>query len=375
MAFIQLPFLFSFLEEQRSPELKGRSFIIRENCRTPVLAVSVSAYKRGFRQGDYISILPEDLLCIKDDSVYYEHGIYRIISALGKFSPLIEKERKGLYIDLSGNEYRYGGIDNLIEEIFSSISGIYDTEVFIGFGSNKLISRLASDILIPGLRSCCLYIPLYSDKLFINQFPISLLPAIDENILDILDLLDINEIQHLALLSQSFLFHLFGEKGIIIHKYAQGICDEKLKGEYLRREVFSHIHFDPTNSMKKLRKILYSLIEDICYKLRSINNQSNKALVHIGFEDKKYIKRKIRLNEYTYSEIDLYDQISMILDFEKIRRINIRYISIAMSDLIPAKRQKTLVPKPSDNFQRILDIAFDIRKKHGKDKLSFKFNP
>lgn len=373
--FFQMPFLFPLLEEKKHPFLSNTAYVITRGDPPVVLYPSIMAYKSGYRRYDPISHIKKGIKQIKPDIMLYKSAESKILSILSSFSPLIESSMHGFFLDISGNDWKYSYIQEISDEIFHSLYRAFSTKIFIGIGSSKLISLLASELLVPALQSRIIYIPPHTEALFLKYIPISLLPDTDNHIIETLHLLNINTIGDLSLLSHSFLYQLFHESGSKLHNFARGMSGDNFNNIFSRNSLFLDISFSPTNNISIIKAKIYSILEDMCYKLREIKKEANKARLHIGFEDKRYLKRHIKINHFSCIETDFYEETISAVSFERIRRVNINYIGIEVYNLVPASKQKNLIASVQTKKRKLLDAVFNIRKKYGKEKLNFKFLP
>ncbi len=369
--FLQIPFLYPLLEEKRNPELSGASFVITDTSQSKVLHPSIEAYRNGFRSGQNI-VSGRLAIRIKPDRILYRSSESKIMSKLSEFSPIIEISKTGFFVDISGQEWRYGSIEAIAEEIINVLHHSYKTIFFIGIGSNKLICRLASDLLVPGLKSRFLHIPRHGEKLFLEKMPVSLLPDLSRDITEILYLLDIENINDLSVLPYNFLYQLFTESGSKLYKYARGISDEPVNNIFSKDYLFADIALSPTNNLSVIKGHIYSLFEAVCYELRNIQKKGDRGIIYIGFEDRKYLIRHIRLKNFSFLESEYFETLISNIDLGRIRRININYIGMKIYNLIPVSAQRTLFNPPVKKREKLLDIIYDIRKKYGSSKLCFK---
>ncbi len=365
--FLQTPFLYSFLEESRDPLLSCTSFLITLDRKPIVMYPSLNAYKKGWRRGQ--SIRPESSIArIIPDRAFYRSAEESIISVLSTFSPAVEVSKNGFYLDVSGQELRFGSIQKLAGELFDALQASFKTPFFLGIGSNKLVAFIASGLLIPVLKSSFLYIPRYSEKYFMASLPVSLLPCIDREISGILSLLDIKHIRELALLPFSFLHQLFNDSGLKLYRYARGISDEPVSHPLSRNILFNGKNIPPANDIITIKTHIYSLLETACYRLKNMQRKSRHAAIYIVFEDHRHSKRHIRLKFYSCLETDFFHHINL----GPMRRTNIIYLGLKFYSLIPSSTQQTLFAPPAEKKEKLLDVIFNIREKHGRDKLSFK---
>lgn len=372
--FIQLPFLFPCIEENRNICLKNKCFVIADSENTPVLFPSVCAYRRGFRRGGRLEGISSDaVIRVRPDIVLYKRTKADILSILNSFSPLVESKDNGFYMDISGNRPEYGSIFGIADKIHNKVFSSFKTHIFIGAGSNKLICRMASDLMLARLMSGFLHVPGHSEKEFLRDVPLSLFPGIEKDMIDLLSLMDINTAGELNGLALSFLKHLFSFRGVSLFYSARGKADNTLNYVSPERKLIKELYFSSTNNIKTIKSHIYTMIESICHDLRTMNKKSDKLLIEIGFEDSKHIRRYIKTNTLSFLETDFYEKAVLWLDHADIRRVNCEYVCMEARNIVPASKQGVLYIPPASSKEKLLNVVYEIRKKYGRDKLGFKY--
>src|SRR6056297_353251 len=143
---------FAAVEQRENPELKGKAVIIGGVNLSNRGVVSTASYKaREYGVHSAMPIAQARKLC--PDGIYLpaRHDLYqevsrKILSILGKYTPLVEKiSIDEAFLDIKGCERLYGSPVEIAKKIKKEVKNKTGLTISIGLSINKFLAKLASD--------------------------------------------------------------------------------------------------------------------------------------------------------------------------------------------------------------------------------------
>jgi len=260
---IRIEPFFVLVERNRHPELAGRPVIVgraKGNTSGVVVSASKDACKCGVKEG--MSVRQAQRSCPEAAVLKADHAAYRQVSEdfmdiLSRCSPLLEPDMLGnAYMDVTGSRRLFGSAARISGLISAEVSKRLNMPAFIGCGSNRLISKIAS-----GAASD-------SGKLFVyigddmwcrvsSPMPVNALDPINERIEKRLHELGVSSIGQLAAIPEHLLIRQFGPIGSVIRKQCSGIDSSVVKAAYppdiiIIEHPFAHTVEEPAEAEEYL---------------------------------------------------------------------------------------------------------------------------
>ena len=213
------------LERQRQPALRDWPVAIAPGQgRTVVQAVSPEARQEGIYPGMVVArarrhcrrltILPSDLL-------FYRQAQEKIVTALGRFSPLVEPANWGhFFIDATGTRRLWGALIDSADRMRRLVVKNFQLDAAVGMASNKLVSRIASRVV--KVRELCDVFP-GVEASFLAPLAVDVLPGVGEvTITRLLTELNLCTVGELAAVPPLLLGEIFGAAGQRLRRMALG---------------------------------------------------------------------------------------------------------------------------------------------------------
>jgi len=359
---------FASVEQGFNPLLTGRPVIVGglETQRGVVHTASYEARARGIHTGMPLfkakAICPEAVF-LKGD---YEH--YRAVSRIMQevylnYTPKVEfTSLDDAYLDLTGAMHLYPSAEWVANSIVADVEKRTGVSLSVGIGSSKVVARIASGLKKPG---GIVHIHAGQEKTFLAGLPVDILPGVGRMAKERLTGLNIYRVGELAGLPKRIMEQLFGKNGIAIWQYANGIDYREIINRIIPRQISRETSFEEdTMDLGLVRGTLQYLTERIAKKLREQDLVCRSLAVKIGYSDFKRHARSLTLPQATNDGAELFVFAANIFEEIRLRRIRIRHVGVAASDIELHHRQASLFDEHTR--QESLNTAIDeIRSRFG----------
>lgn len=359
---------------KEKPELRGKPVAIGGSSKRSVIcSASYEARKYGIR-----SAMPGWIATNKCPSLIFLPIPDNIISLsnavqerLKEISPIVEPASiDEFYLDFTGCDRIYPNNLKLAEKILDELAKNPGLPSTIGFGTNKLISKIASNL---GKPKGILEVLPGSEKAFLSELPIKEIPGIGkkmESILHSMAVYYVKDILHLPLQTWK---SLFGQTGEYIFESAQGICKAKVtapESKSHRKSISRDITLQKdTCSQAILYRHLSYLVEKVTYSLQKEKMTCGVVTVKIRYSDFNFTTKSMKLKR-TNDERNVYNiavaLLKKTLEYRgKIRLIGVHLGSLQYGNCTPDLFEFT----HSNNKLNPLEIVKIIREKYGFDSI------
>jgi DNA polymerase-4 len=352
------------------PELRGRPVAVAPpgTARSVVTALSAEARAAGVRPG---MALPRaerfcrDLVVLPPNEPLYIRASRAIFRVLADFSPLVEPSGYGhAYLDITGTGRLFGPPRDAAWKAQKEIRGRLRLEASLGIASNKLVSRIASEVIQPaGLQD----VPHGNEPSFLSPLPVRLLPGVGPKTEMLLADLNLRVIHDIAAMRMEHLALAFGRLGFALHQHACGIDRTPV---YPMRAVPAveegRVLPEDSNDCDLLRRVLREICEDAVRRLRENKQRAGRLELILRFADCREERRKLKLAPPPGSSAVLYARALPLLNLALERRTRVRSLHLVLTDLSAGSVQMELFADPAPERRTKLELAVDsLRHRYG----------
>ncbi len=359
---------FASVEQGFNPLLQNRPVIVggTEDQRGVVHTASYEARARGIRTGMALmkakQVCPEAVF-LKGNYQHYQAVSNVFQEVYLKYTPQVEfTSLDDAYLDMTGTLHLYQHPSQVARDIQHEIMQRVGVGVSAGIGSNKAIANIASSLKKP---SGVVYVAPESEKEFLAPLPVDALPGVGRVAKDKLTDLGIFTVGQLARFSKLLMEQIFGINGIKIWELANGLDPRPVKRRVIPRQISRETSFEEdTGDPGIIKGTLQYLTERIAKKLREQELVCQTLCVKIRYSDFTSANRSRSLPYPTADSSTLFRMVDEIFEEIRLRRIRLRHVGIAASNIEPYNWQSTLFNQQTR--QESLNTTIDtIREKFG----------
>ena len=363
------------VEAVLEPRLRGRPVVVavQKASRALVYASSCEARQLGIHRGMPLHEARKrcrDLVVLPPNEPLYARATRAMLDILGHYSPVIEPVRYGhAFLDVTGTQRLFGSAVDAAARAQREIRESLRLEATVGVATNKLVSKVASDVTKPrGLQNVR---PGYEER-FLSPLPVRYLPGVGRRTLEQLDELNVRLIRELAILPLSHLTHLFGRRGVQLHQWAHGI-DPRPVQPPVRRPIITEEDTLPedSNQLFTLRALLFRLVERGCRRLRRYGVTTQRLSLHLRYSDNRDAQGETRLAFPGQMEFEIYPVAEEMLRRLLTRRVRVRSLRLQFKDLRPPSGQLDLFPRETGRLERLVAAVDRIRDRFGENAVRY----
>ncbi|MBN1998302.1 hypothetical protein JW935_12160 [candidate division KSB1 bacterium] len=367
------------VERVLEPRLRDRpvAVAIQTASRSLVFAVSHEARQNGVYRGMPLQQARRncpDLTVLPPNEDLYIRATRAMQDVLSHFSPVIEPLRFGhAYLDMTGSGRLFGRIKDAAARIQREIRGQLRLESNAGVAGNKLVSKVASDVVFRARErlGLCDVRHGYEEK-FLAPLAVGYLPGVSNNVREQLLDLNIRIVRQVAVISSENMQMVFGRFGLLLHQRAHGIDNRPVQPPKRAPEVVTvETLAQDSNDFSLIRGFVFRQLALAAKSLREKGLFAGRLVLEIRYSDYKDDIVQMRVPP-TDSETELVPVVEGLLQRAVSRRIRVRKMTLRLKDLIPAPRQLSLFDEPKDAKMTALTTAMDkIRDKFGDGAIRF----
>jgi DNA polymerase-4 len=359
------------VERVMHPGLRGRPVVVAPlgAVRSIVTALSAEAWNAGVRKGMALSKATRycrDIIVLPPNEPLYLRASRAIFRVLENFSPVLEPSGHGhAYLDITGTCRLLGPPRDAAWKAQKELRQQLRLETSLGVASNKMVSRIASEIIRPsGLQD----VPHGNESSFLSPLPVRLLPGIGPQTEGQLEDLNIRIIRDIAAMRLEHLSLAFGRLGFLLHQRAQGIDGAPV----VPMRAVPALELEKTlpedsNDYELLKKALYDLCDRAGEQLREKKQRAGRGELRIRYTDYQEDGRKLKLTPPLQSSAALYAQILPVLNLILKRRTRVRSLHLRLTDFTAGIVQLDLFAGSSPDRRAKLESALDaLRHRYGK---------
>lgn len=289
-----------------------------------------------------------------------------------EFAALIETfPYQGFYLDLTGTERIFGKPLETSVKILTHLksSHLSNIEIRAGLGSNTLVAFLAAKEAKPFTVN---EIIKNKEHAFIGSVPVSNFPNIsNKTIYQLRRMLNVSVARDLLPIKKEVLFTLYPNDAENLFNFARNKAPEMLFEEKQQVTLHQQLIFDPPcNDNEIIKQKFIKLLVDVCSRLRIDHMFFKEYQISATFADHYEVYKKKKVQNPSYFEKNLYQEMEPIVGEILARRIAIGTLSLYCGRFYPAHFQTSLV---SDNYKqnRIATVFDKVRKQYGESALYY----
>ncbi|MBN2241464.1 MAG: DNA polymerase IV [Acidobacteria bacterium] len=353
------------------PALRGRPVVVahRDAARSVVASVSAEARTEGICPGMALSRAMRfcrGMIVLPPDEMLYARASRAIFRVLAGFSPLLEPSGHGhAYLDITGTGRLFGPPRDTAWRAQKEIRRQLRLDASLGVASNKLVSRIASEVIQPdGLRD----VPHGDEPFFLSPLPVRLLPGVGPKTEEQLADLNLRIIRDVAAMRMEHLALAFGRFGFALHQHARGI-DRTPVYPMLAVPSVEEAEALPedSNDADLLKRVLRAICERAALRLREQRQRAGRMELCVQYADHREGVRKVKIAPPLQSSAILYTRALALMDRVLQRRTRVRRVCLRLEDFSAASVQMELFAGPAPERCTRLELALDtLRHRYGE---------
>ena len=353
------------------PDLRGRPVVVshRDAARSIVTSVSSEARAEGVRPGMTLSRAVRycrGMIVLPPNEPLYGRASRAIFRVLAGFSPLLEPSGHGhAYLDVTGTGRLFGPARDTAWKAQKEIRSRLRLDASLGIASNKMVSRIASEVIQPaGLQD----VPHGNEPSFLSPLSVRLLPGVGPKTETQLSDLNLRIIRDVAAMKMEHLALAFGRLGFSLHQHARGIDRTPV---YPMRAVpaVEEIKLLPedSNDYELLKRVLREACERAVLRLREKRQRAGRMELCVCHADHREGKRSLKLAPPVQSSTILYTRALPLLNLALSRRTRVRSVHLRLTDLSAGSVQMEMFADPAPERRTKLELALDtLRHRYGE---------
>jgi len=365
------------VERVVEPRLRGRPVVVApsSSTRAPVLVSSLEARAAGVFRGMPLARavrICRDLTVLTPNPPLYRRASGAILKLLAGYSPLLEPAGGGhVFLDMTGTRRLFGEAADSADRIHREVLLRLRLASTLGVASNKLVSRVAARVIRPER--------LYdvfpgSEAPFLAPLGVDLLPAVDPPSREVLSEVNVIRVRDLAALELSHLRILLGKRAWRLFREARGIDESPVRPPDAAPLVWEEETLaEDSNEEAIHREALDRLAIRGAARLREMGREAARISVRVRYADGVEAEAAERPARPTASEFLLRERVERLFEKARERRIRIRHLEVALSDLRETPRQLSLFEDPPPRRREDLEAALArIRDRYGIEAVGSK---
>ncbi|MGO8693441.1 MAG: DNA polymerase [Rectinemataceae bacterium] len=363
------------VEALADPERRGKAFVVGfpGAGRALVLDASRVAIKEGIRIGmglDAARARVGGLSVLPPSFDAYRRANALVEKVCSRYAPLVENDSGGhFYLDLGGTRRLFGEYIDSAARIKNEIRSTVGLEPTVGLARNKLVAKVGTRSLRPdGLA----LVREGDEAAFLAPQDVELLPGVGPKLLRLLRAVGMREIRELAEVGDDECRALFGKGGPALRDAARGLdFGEVAGGRLAERIIARELRFESdVLDAFEIRAGLVRLVEEVGLELRTAAFVAGRLSLRVTYTDGFEASASRSCELPLSGEAELLRTADGLLSRAGERRVRVRALFFALSDLSPSSPQLDLFAPPelskTDGLQRAVDAA---RTRFGSDKL------
>ncbi len=366
---LDLDAFFVSVERRNNPKLQGKPLIIGGSSRRGVVAAcSYETRRFGVHSAMpmYLALqLCPDAMVISGDVESYSQCSHEVTEMISEAAPLFEKASiDEFYIDASGMD-RYFGTFKWAVELRKKIIRESGLPISLGMSSNKLVSKVATGEFKPNAEE---NIPAGTEQDFLGPLSVDKIPMIGKQTASFLYDMGVRKVETLREMPLNFLMSAFGKHGRILWNKAHGIDDSPVVSYTEQKSISTESTFEEdTIDVKKMKSILFAMVEKIAFQLRDQKKLTSCVTVKIRYSNFDTETKQARI-AYCSSDDVIVRTVTEL--FKKLynQRMLIRLIGVRLSGLVQGNQQISLFDDTAETVQ-LYEAIDHIKHKHGTEKL------
>ncbi|MDD6480843.1 MAG: DNA polymerase IV [Lachnospiraceae bacterium] len=342
----------------------------RETRHGVILAKSIPAKRYGVTTGepvvDALRKCPT-LTLVSSNHAMYKEKSRAFMDILRQYSDVIEQfSIDEAFVDMTGTKRLFGVPEEAAARMKEQIRNELGFTVNVGISSNKLLAKMASDFKKPD-RVHTLFPEEIATKMW--PLPVRDLFFVGKAAEKKLYGMGIRTIGDLAQADPQALTHVLKKQGEVLWRYANGLDDSPVETESPDAKGYSNsitVPMDITES-GEAKKVLLSLTENVCRRLRQDEVRVETVTVQIRFNDLTRASHQCPLPAATNITQEIYDNVCRLFE-EMWDGTPIRLLGVSTAKVTREAQGRQMSLFDSTDYEKLekLDSAMDsIRSRFG----------
>jgi DNA polymerase-4 len=366
------------VEEIMEPRLRGRPAAVAVKTASRALVVSASLAARG--QGIYRGMPLEtamqrcrDLTVLPPNPDLYARADAAVMQLLQRFSPLIEPLHGGdVYLDMTGSDRLFGSVGDAAVRAQREIRERLRLQVTAGVAGNKLVSKVASDVIdrsgkVGGLCD----VRAGDEPDFLAPLDVAFLPGVGRSVRQQLAMLNIRVIREIVGVSSEHLQMVFGRFGLLLYQRSRGIDNRPVQPSRRPPQIVETETLQPdSNDFRVVRRAVFHLVDRAGRRLRRQKLVAAVLAFEVRYSDYREHRVEVKLPP-TADDSEWVAEVDGGLERLLQRRVRVRTIAVRLLNLQPPSQQLLLFA-PTTTRASLLTAAMDkIRDRYGDEAVGF----
>jgi len=309
------------------------------------------------------------LIVIAPDPHLMAKGSRALLELSGEFTPIVEPGLGRVFLDLTASRRLFGPARDVAARLEKSIAAGLGLQAMAGAGINKLVSRVAADVMRePGVYD----VSHGAERSFLAPFPVSVLPGVGgARQTQLLRDLNLQRVAQVAGLSVAQLRLAVGPFAPLLHDRARGIDRSPVQPPRLSTEIVEEGLLDQAeNDDGILICELLRLVEGCGIRLRRMNKGTRKIALSIMYADGVTEQGTRTLPSPISLDLQLLCTVEELFYATCKRRQRVRGLRLNCDQIAEAAGQLELfAPVEEKVSQKQLDLQGTLdalREKHGE---------
>ncbi len=310
------------------------------------------------------------LVVIAPDPHLMAKGSQALTELSAEFTPMVEPAAGRVFLDVTASRRLFGPARDVAARLEKSIAGELGLEAMAGAGGNKLVSRVAADVMQePGVYD----VFHGAERHFLAPFPVSVLPGVGESRQTLLfQDLNLKLVQEVAALSVPQLRLAVGPFAPLLHDRACGIDRSPVQPPRMSTEIVEEgLLEQEENDDAILLSELLRLVEGCGLRLRRLRKGARKITLSVMYADGVTQQGKKILPVPTSLDLPLLAAVEELFFATCKRRQRVKGLRLSCDQVAEDAGQMDLfaaapaeVSRKENDLQETLDL---LREKHGKN--------
>ena len=308
------------------------------------------------------------LIVIAPDPHLMAKGSRALLELSGEFTPIVEPGAGRAFLDLTASRRLFGPARDVAARLERAIANSMGLEAMAGAGINKLVSRVAADVM----REPGVYDVFHgAERSFLAPFPVSVLPGVGESRQTLLFRdLNLQRVEQVASLSVPQLRLAVGPFAPLLHDRARGIDRSPVQPPRFSTEIVEEGLLDQEeNDDAILLSELLRLVEGCGLRLRRMKMGARKLTLSVMYADGATEQGKKVLPVATSLDLALLSAVEELFFATCRRRQRVKGLRLVCDQVAEEAGQMDLfAPVTSHVSQKQVDLqeTLDLlREKHG----------
>ena len=342
-------------ERLRCPKLAARplALIQGESPRPRVLVPSREAREAGVAPGTplvHARRLCRDLIALPLDRDFYGGIGESIFESLGPFAPVVEPGGEHgagsgsgrFFLDLTGVARSHPEARDRATRAGREIEGAFRLHPTLGVAVNKLVSRVAAQVVAPD--GDLLDVSSGSEAGFLAPLPVDILPAARSALAAArLELLNVRCVREVQSLSQAHLSRVLGKDGALLWSQARGVDPTPVRApERAPRVVVEETLARETNDFRALSAHASRLAAELAAGLHARGEGVHGVSLVVEYADGYQARARRTFAEPLRGSARVGVALVELLERAVKRRVRVRRIRVAASGIDSGSAQLTL---------------------------------